>query len=102
MNERLGRGRHVRTIETVAQLAARLGSVLTNGFGNDRNTALSLLVAHAFLVQPAPISSLDLRRGERMQPPVVLGAHEVQRPAVEPGNHHAPGVGQGRIDIGGV
>ena len=40
--------------------------------------------------------------GERVQPGVVLAAHEVQRAAVEPGDHQRALVAQGPIDVGGA
>jgi hypothetical protein len=55
----------------------------------------------AFLGEPPCVAREQLRRGERVQPPVVLGPHQVQRAAVQPGHHHGTVPGQGVVHVRG-
>ena len=55
----------------------------------------------ALLRQPPRVAGEQRRRRQRVQPRVVLAAHEVQRPAVEPRDDERAVLGQRAVDVGG-
>jgi hypothetical protein len=55
--------------------------------------------AHPLLGQPGRVRRPELGRRQGVQPLVVLGAGQVQRPAVEPGHDDGPVHGQRLLDI---
>src|SRR5262249_54253652 len=52
------------------------------------------------LLETPRVAGEERRRRERVQPPVVLGADEVQRAAVQPADHERPLVGQRVVEAG--
>ena len=66
--------------------------------GDHFDAAVGLCLAHAFLGEAGPVPGVELRRRERVEPPVVVGAHEVQRAAVQPGDDEGT-VSQRVVDV---
>ena len=62
------------------------------------DAAIGLRLVHAFLPEPGAVAGRQLRRREGVQPPEVLGAHQVQRAAVEPA-HHQLALVQRQVDV---
>jgi hypothetical protein len=71
---------------------------LSDGRHNDVDRPLQVQSGDPFLSQPSSITSAQLRRRERVQPPVVLGANQVQSASVEPRYDHLPDI-QRLVDI---
>ena len=94
----LAAGGHTAGVEGGAQLGAG-ARPLGHGCGDDLRAALGLRGTDTFLLQASQVAGPQLGRGQRVQPPVVLGRHQVQRAAVEPADEEGP-VGQCRVHVG--
>jgi len=57
--------------------------------------------ADAVLREPPRVRGLQRGRGEKLQPPVVLGGDQVQGPPVQPGDQQRAVDGHGPVDVGG-
>ena len=82
VHERLPCGRDSRGVEPLPELGARLWPVRSHRLGDDLDAAFGLALTDALLSESPAVAGLELRSGERVEPPVVLGADEVQRAAV--------------------
>lgn len=100
MNERLSRGRHAHRLNAIAQLVARQRALLAQCALDRSDSTLRCARRHSGLRQTASVAGEQRRRRQRMQPPIVLAADELQRATVEPANHQRPLVAQSAIDIG--
>jgi hypothetical protein len=67
---------------------------------DDLDAQLGVRRADALLLEPARVARGQLRRGQGMQPPVVVGGDEVQGAAVQPGDKQRPTVGERVVDVG--
>ncbi len=88
-------------IQPVAELAAGERAVGGQRCLDHRHGPLGVSRPDLFLGQPAGAARAQLRGGERVQPPVVLGADQVQRAPVQPGDDQGPVRGQRAVDVGG-
>jgi hypothetical protein len=68
---------------------------------DDRHAALGVGRTHALLRQAPRVGGEQRRRRHRVQPAVVLAAHQVQRAPVQPGDEQRALLDQGAIHVGG-
>ena len=91
--------RHPRGVQPLAQLGPGERPVLRDRRRHHLDALLGLPRRDALLCQPAGRPGGQLRRRERVQPPVVLCGDQVQGAAVEPA-HHEGTVVQRRLELG--
>jgi len=86
VHHRLTLGPHCRGGDPLPELrpGQRVGGGQRGPHGGHR--PVRVLRRYALLRQPAGVPSTQLRGGQRMQPPVVLGADQVQGAAIQPGD----------------
>ncbi len=101
VDERLPLRRHSDSLHPVAELVARQRALGGQRAFDCGNAALRRARRHAELCQSAGVASEQGRRRQRMQPPVVLPANQVQRAAVEPADDDRTLVGQLAVEVGG-
>ena len=100
VDQRLAGGRHTGGRQYLAELVPILRTVRGERADDHFDGAISIGGSHTLLFQPAGVHRLLGRRGERVQPPVVVRGDQVERAPVEPRDHHRPILGQGAVDIG--
>ncbi len=96
----LARGRDAGRVQHGPQLGAGARPVSLHLRGDRLHAEVSLTLAHALLRQPASVGNHMLRGDQRMQPPVVLRAHQMQGAPVEPGDEQRPPIAERRIEVG--
>jgi hypothetical protein len=99
VNERLPFGANAGSRDVLPQLLTcecALGRERTLQRGQP---PLGVVRRHPLLAQPARVSLHGHRRGQRLQPRVVLAADEVQRAAVQPRHDQRPLLGQRTVDV---
>ncbi len=89
------------SVEPLAQLRPGQGPGLGERLGHHPHTSRGVRVVDTLLAQAAPVPDLLARGGQRVEPPVVVPAHEMQGAPVEPPDHERA-AGQGGVDgLGG-
>ena len=101
VDERLAVGRYARLPDPVAQLVTRERALVRQGSLDRRDAPLDGSGTHARLRETPRVPGGERRRRQRMEPPVVLPANEVQGPTVEPADHERALVRQRPVDVGG-
>ena len=86
VRERLARGREPLPLQPLAQLSARQGALVRQRPLDPRQRPLAHLGRDPFDAEPAGALVDQRRSRHRVQPGVVLAAHQLQRAAVEPGD----------------
>ncbi len=86
-----------RRVEARAQLGSRLRSA-GEGVDDDLHAACGSSRAHAFLAEPTAVPGRELWGGEGMEPPVVLGTHQVEGAPQGPRHDQLPVVERG-VDV---
>jgi EmrB/QacA subfamily drug resistance transporter len=100
VHHRLAFGPHSGGRDPLAQLRPGQRAVGGQRLPHGRHRALRVVRRHALLRQPAGVAGAQLRCGQRMQPPVVLGADQVQGAPVQPADdQRAPR--EGGVDVRG-
>jgi hypothetical protein len=88
-------------LEALPQRRAGLRPVLADRAIYQVKGAVRRAGVHAGLGQAGGVGRQQRRRGQGLKQRVVLGAHEVQRAAVERGDHERTLFGELAIDVGG-
>ncbi len=101
VHERLPGGRHPGGVERAAQLLPRPRPVLRDLGDHRRDAALREHGVDPLLLQAPRRLGRELRGREVVQPPEVLGGHEVQGSAVQPRDDEAAPLGERRVDVRG-
>jgi hypothetical protein len=99
MDEGLSHGRYPDGLDSVAQLIPRQWPLLGQRPRDRGDTAVGRARGHAQLGQPPGVAGEELRRRQRVEPPVVLPTDEVQRAAVQPADDDRPLVGQRAVEV---
>src|SRR5205823_11014429 len=66
------------------------------------DAALGVCRRDAFLLEASRVAGEKARSRQRVQPGVVLAAHEVQRPPVQPGDEERAVLGERTVDVRGA
>ena len=102
VDHRLALGGDAGGLDPLAQLDPRQRPLLGQRPLDCPHRTLGLGLADALLAQPPHARGEQRRRGQRLQPRVVLAAHQVQRAAVEPGDDQRALLAQRPLDVGGA
>ena len=87
VHKRLALGAHARGVDQLPELRARARAFLSQRALDHRDAPLGGVGAHALLPEAPRAGGEQRRCGERMEPRIVLAARQVERPAVQPGDH---------------
>ena len=97
--QRLAFGADAGGGDPLAQLCPGQRPVRREGRLDHRDGLVGVAWRHALLRQPARARGGQLRGGQGVQPPVVLGADEMQRAAVQPGDQQGPLIRQRAVHV---
>jgi hypothetical protein len=87
VNHRLPLRAHPGTGHPVPELCPGERAISGQRTLDDHDAPFGVPGRHAFLGEPPRVPRHQLRGGQRVQPPVVLGRHQVQSATVEPADH---------------
>ena len=102
VDECLARGADAGPVEGLPQLVARARTVALERLDDEPGTAVGGIRAHAFLREPVSVRRACRRRGEPVEPSMVLGPDQMERAPHEPGEHECAIVGARAFDVAPV
>ena len=100
MHQGLTLGAHTGPIQRDPQLGSGLWAVIHDGRHDGLDRPIDVLSLEAELPESPVVPRADLRCRQGVQPPVVVGCYQMERPPVEPADHGPPAPGQRVVDVG--
>jgi hypothetical protein len=100
VDERLALCPHTRSPDALAELIAGQRALACEARGDRRDSAGGRVRADALLLEPAPVGGLELRRGQSVQPGVILAADQVEGAAIDRRDDQRALFAESAVDVG--